>query len=93
MPFNPSLPANNSPISSSELRDQLNGLNDAINACVTHDGLSDEIQTTVAWEGTARNLDLSIGRLDMAVSDPPTQAQVQAIADKMDELIDALRRP
>ena len=30
--------------------------------------------------------------LAMGVSDPPTQAEVQAIANKLDELINALRR-
>jgi len=30
MPFNPSLPANNSPISSSELRDNFSGLKDYV---------------------------------------------------------------
>ena len=33
-----------------------------------------------------------VATLGMAVSDPPTQAEVQAIADKLDELINALRR-
>jgi hypothetical protein len=30
--------------------------------------------------------------LGMSVSDPPTQSGVQTIADKLDELINALRR-
>lgn len=30
--------------------------------------------------------------LGIAISDPPTQGDVQAIADKLDELINALRR-
>lgn len=33
-----------------------------------------------------------VSTLNLAVSDPPTQAQVQQIADKLDELITALRR-
>ena len=32
----------------------------------------------------------SMNLLELAVSDPPTQAEVQAIADKVDELIIAL---
>ncbi len=32
-----------------------------------------------------------INMLELGVSDPPTQAEVQAIADKLDELIIALR--
>jgi len=33
-----------------------------------------------------------VGTLGMSVSDPPTQAEGQTIADKLDELINALRR-
>jgi hypothetical protein len=33
-----------------------------------------------------------VNLLGMTVSDPPTQGEVQAIADKLDELILALRR-
>ena len=33
-----------------------------------------------------------VALLGLAVSDPPTQAEVQQIADKLDELINALRR-
>ncbi len=41
--------------------------------------------------GTARN-PASVFPLSMAVSDPPTQAEVQAIVSKLDELIAATRR-
>ena len=87
MPFDPDLPVNNSPISSSELRAQFNGLKEELQLiCVTQG------QYSVDYEDTARN-PLTVARLEMAVSDPPTQAEVQAIADKIDELIDALKRP
>ena len=87
MPFDPDLPANNSPISSSELRDQFNGLKEELETfCVPL------AQYQTDYEDTARN-PVTVARLDMAVSDPPTQAEVQAIADKIDELIDALKRP
>ncbi len=33
-----------------------------------------------------------VGTLGLAVSDPPTQSEMQQIADKLDELINALRR-
>ena len=36
MPFDPALPATNSPITSAELRNQLNGLMDQINNLATH---------------------------------------------------------
>lgn len=38
------------------------------------------------------NLSNSVGTLGLFVSDPPTQNDVQTIADKVDELINALRR-
>jgi hypothetical protein len=44
-----------------------------------------------AINGSSANSD-SVTELGMTVSDPPTQAEVQAIADKLDELINALRR-
>jgi hypothetical protein len=95
MPYDPALPANNSPVSSAELRSQLAGLNDNI-----VNGLADLAANTVPnaqyqvdYSNTARNFDGTLTRLEMVVSDPPTQAEVQAIADKIDQLIDALRRP
>ena len=41
--------------------------------------------------GTSNNSN-SVATLGLAVSDPPTQAQMQAVASKLDELILALRR-
>lgn len=90
MPFDPALPANNSPVSSAELRDQFNGLRDD---CVLNDNLETSIRATIAYSETALNLTPPFTRLELTVSDPPTQAEVQAIADKLDALIDALRRP
>ncbi|MCX7010147.1 MAG: hypothetical protein NTY53_23405, partial [Kiritimatiellaeota bacterium] len=47
--------------------------------------LSDAIATTSANSN-------GIMQLGLTVSDPPTQSEVQAIANKLDELIAALRR-
>jgi|APTNR8051073442_1049403.scaffolds.fasta_scaffold20288_3 hypothetical protein len=47
--------------------------------------LNDAIQTTSANSN-------SVAELAGAISDPPQQMEVQAIADKLDELILALRR-
>ena len=44
-----------------------------------------------AIAGTSSNSN-AVDTLGMGVSDPPTQSEVQAIADKVDELINALRR-
>jgi hypothetical protein len=85
MPFNPVLPANNSPLDSAEMRGQLTALNTDVQTRATQAQLAAEIS------GTSANSD-GVGTLGMVVSDPPTQGEVQAIADKLDELINALRR-
>lgn len=36
---------------------------------------------------------VAVANLDQTISDPPTQAEVQAISDKIDELLTALRSP
>ncbi len=61
--LDPSLPADNAPILSAELRGQFQAIADRF----------------------ARPATVSL--LELTVSNPPTQAEVQAIADKIDELI------
>lgn len=85
MPFDPSQPAPNSPNSSAVMRDQLTALNDDIQTRITQADLSAQLA------GTSSNSN-GVGTLGMIVSDPPTQSDVQTIADKLDELINALRR-
>jgi hypothetical protein len=48
-------------------------------------------QLDSAINGTSNNSN-AVGLLGMTVSDPPTVGEVQAIASKLDELINALRR-
>ena len=48
-------------------------------------------QLSGAISGTSNNSN-GVNPLNMAVSDPPTQGEMQAIATKLDELINALRR-
>ena len=141
MPFDPSKPVNNSPLSSAEMRGQLNALNDAIAAIpagppgpvgpafsniqigsVTtgtpgspagaqvntfgnnvelsftipagETGAPGEVSNaTLAGEisGTARNPN-SVAPIPFTVSNPPTQAELQAVVDKVNELIGALQR-
>jgi hypothetical protein len=83
MPFDPTLPVNNSLISSSELRNQLNGLKSLIDNV--------EVELTNAIAGTAVNPAVNV--LSQSISNPPTQAQVQAIQNKLNELINAITRP
>jgi hypothetical protein len=86
MAFNPALPQTNSPLSSAEMRDQLNGLNDAISQCALTIDVNDLVFTQTAGPpGTVQPL-------NMTVSNPPTQAQVQAIANRFDQLLAALNR-
>jgi len=44
-----------------------------------------------AVDGSSANTN-AIGLLGLTVSDPPTQTEMQTIANKLDELIAALRR-
>lgn len=46
---------------------------------------------TSAIGGTSSNSN-GVALLSLIASDPPTQAEMQALANKMDELINALRR-
>jgi hypothetical protein len=78
MPFDPTKPAPNAPNSSAEMRSQLSSLHA-------------DIQQRATIPGTSNNSN-AVGTLGMIVSDPPTQSEMQQIADKMDELINALRR-
>jgi len=85
--FDPTLPVNNSLISSSELRNQLNGLKTIIEQNVSNAAVS----LTNAIAGTAVNP--AVNLLGQSISNPPTQAQVQAIQNKINELINAITRP
>jgi hypothetical protein len=48
-------------------------------------------QLTDAIAGTSANTN-AVQLLGLSVSDPPTQSEMQAVANKLDELINALRR-
>ena len=80
MPFDPTKPANNSPLSSAEMRSQLTGLNDNIQAVVN-----------AAISNTSANSN-SVGQLGMSADGSYNQTQMQQVLDKLDELINALRR-
>ena len=68
--LDPSLPADQSPLSSGEMRGQFQAIS----------GMFDDIRGKL----------ISLTPLGLTVSNPPTQADVQAIADKLDELINTL---
>ena len=56
---------------------------------VTQTDLNNAVQNTLSQSSNNSN---GVSTLAMGVSDPPTQSEVQAIANRLDELINALRR-
>ena len=69
MPFDPSLPADNSPLSSSVMRDQFNGVN----------------------EGSSVNTN-AVSTLSMNAEANYDQNQMQAVIQKIDEILLTMRR-
>ncbi|TAK96647.1 MAG: hypothetical protein EPO07_14295 [Verrucomicrobia bacterium] len=86
MAFDPTKPANGALIVSAELRSQLTSLKTEIDTKTDAAAVSAQITNEAAGECSG------IGWLGMTVSNPPTQAQVQTLANKIDDLISALRR-
>ena len=68
--LDPSLPADNSPLVSGELRGQFQAIQNNF----------DDIRGRL----------IALTPLGLTVSNPPTQADVQALADKLDELTNTL---
>jgi hypothetical protein len=62
-----SLPADNSPLSSGEMRTQFQAIQNRFDTAA------------------------QVQQIGLTVSNPPTQAEMQAIADKLDEVIPALQ--
>ena len=90
MAFDPNIPATKSPIVSQELRDQFNGLKALVDQCPTQSDMDATIMQRIIANssGTCDDVDL----LQLTVSDPPAQADVQSIADKLDDLLKHLQR-
>jgi hypothetical protein len=84
--FDPSLPADNAPILSAELRDQFNSLKDLIDGLPASGPMSDAIISRSVGNSAG------IAQVNVPISNPPTQAQVVAIQDKLDALIGILSR-
>ena len=92
MPFDPNLPAHGAPIVSQELRDQFNGLNDALTTLAGQVGTLptvDEMLDTISAQAP-RSVD-GFATLTLTISNPPTQAQVQAILNAFNSLVLALK--
>jgi 16S rRNA G1207 methylase RsmC len=101
MPFDATWPPDHAELDGGPFRDQFNGLNDLITGLQTQlNALTDALtnySTTADMEtemfaNTAGSV-ATLAKLNMTVSNPPTQAQMQAIADKLDEFITLAQRP
>ena len=86
MPYDTTLPANNAPIVSAELRNQFAGLKELIDDRPTSADV-----TTYVLDNTSGKAD-GVTELSTPISNPPTQAQVEEMRQKINELINALNR-
>ncbi len=85
MPYDPTKPAQGSPNSSAEMREQLAALYDLI---ATQTARINNLEA--ALSNTAQNPGLT--PLALGLSDPPSQAQLQAIYDQLNALLNQLTR-
>lgn len=105
MPFDPNLPQPNTPADADQMRAQLNGLKDLIDALTAQLAAAEGRLTNLesagfvtqgdidnAIAGTASNVN-GVSILDPFVaSDPPLQSEVQMLGDKLNELITGAHR-
>jgi hypothetical protein len=86
MAFGPTLPQTNAPIVSAELRGQFVALKGLIDGLPTSISMANVLSMQTA--GSAQDVDLA----PMPSSNPPSTADMQAIVNKLNELINALNR-
>ena len=95
MAFDPTLPADNANVQAPVLRAQLNGLRELIDTIpVGPQGPPGEVSAQQLLDeriNTARN-PLGLQPLGLVVSDPPTQAEMQALATRLDAMLTELQR-
>ncbi|MBE7493828.1 MAG: hypothetical protein HS117_02675 [Verrucomicrobiaceae bacterium] len=89
MPFDPTKPANNSPNSSAEMRSQLTSLNADIQQRATINDLNNAIANALAQTSANSN---GVSTLGQGADGSYNQTQMQDVLNKLDELINALRR-
>ena len=81
MPFDINWPPDHAELDGAPFRNQFNGLKDMVDAVPT----SPEMASVIA-DNSASNVN-GVMPLNLTISDPPTRAEVQAVVDKMNELI------
>ncbi len=96
MAYDSTLPADHAPVAAAELRNQFNALkaliDDLQNQCTD---LNNQIQNRPdngAVEADTSGATLPVNHLNLTVSNPPTQTEMQTIADKLDEMLTYLHR-
>ena len=91
MAFDPAKPAPGDDLDAVLIRDQFNALKALIDAQSAQiASLQAQLDAAIAGSSTNSN---GVGNLALALANnPPQQFEVQPIADKLDELINALRR-
>ncbi len=91
MAFDPNKPAAGDDLDAVLVRNQLNALKALIDAQAAQIA-SLQSQISNAISGSSNNSN-GVGNLSLSIgNNPPQQFEVQPIADKLDELINALRR-
>ena len=91
MPFNPAKPAPGDDLDAVLILAQLNALKALIDAQAAQIA-SLQSQLNAAIAGTSSNSN-AVANLSLTINNnPPQQFEVQPIADKLDELINSLRR-
>ena len=92
MPFDPAKPAPGDDLDAVLIRNQLNELKALIDSQAAQiANLQAQLKAAIA--GTSNNSN-GVGNLSLTINNnPPQQFEVQPIADKVDELINSLRRP
>lgn len=97
MPFDPTKPAPGDVLDAVLVRTQMVALKALIDAQAAQIATlqaqvtSLQAQLTAGIAGTANNIP-GVATLGLSISDPPQQSEVQAIANKADELINTLLR-
>ena len=91
MPFDPAKPAPGDDLDAVLIRDQLGALKALIDAQAAQiNSLQSQISAAIAASSSNSN---GVGNLSLTINNNPAQNwEVQPIADKVDELINALRR-
>jgi hypothetical protein len=92
--FDPTIPPDGAFATGAALRGQFNGLKALIDAIPAGPagppGEVSNVTLAAQIAGTAQNP--NVGPLNIALSDPPTRAEVQAILDFMNALVNSLTR-